>query len=460
MELNTMPTYEDVVKRLDTFHNLERAAMPAGCLNGGSERMQRLMKRLGSPHASIPALHIAGTKGKGSVSHLAAAALTAAGLKTGLYTSPHVNEIRERVQIHGRPINRQRFVEAAVPVLREADAMRDDDNSPSWFEVMTAIALTAFANARVEAMVLETGLGGRLDATNLPDLRLVAVGITTVAKDHEQILGSSLTAIAGEKAAIIRKNMPVVTVSQEAGVLKVISSRARELSAPLFQVGKDILVEIRKPVGRDKPLLGQRLDLQTFRNAYPDIPIAMIGNHQAENAGLALGLVDLFLEYMDREPMDSLILKRAWRGLTLPARMEIVSSMPWHIIDGAHNPASAWAAAETILESFSSTRRTMVFGVASDKDYKAMLRILAPLFNHIVLTPFDSPRATSVDELAKFLKKEFPAVSVSKAVDPSHALTIAEGLTPSDGLIFTAGSMWLAGEIRALTQREKMPQGQ
>ncbi|MCD8350777.1 MAG: hypothetical protein LUC93_09230 [Planctomycetaceae bacterium] len=455
MELHTLPRYEEVLETLDTYQNLERVGVTPAALGGGSERMNKLVKRLGSPHANIPAIHIAGTKGKGSVSHMVAAALTAAGLKTGLYTSPHVDDLRERIQIHGRPINQQRFVEAAVTVLREASAMRDEGNGPSWFEIVTAIALVAFQNARVEAMVLETGMGGRLDATNLLDLRLVAAGITTISKDHEEVLGSSLTAIAAEKAAIIRQNVPVVTMGQEDGVRRVIETRARELSSPVFTVGKDVQVVFRKPSTQDKPGIGQRLDLETWRNVYPDIPVAMLGKHQAENAGLALGLTDLFLEYMDRESLDSLILKRAWRSLALPARLEVMANNPWHIVDGAHNPASAWAAAETVLENFSASERTLIFGVSKDKDYKSMLRILAPLFSHIVLTPFDSPRAAAPEEIDAYIRAEFPTVKTAVAIDAAHAMELADTYTPLDGLILSCGSLYLAGEVRALCRREK-----
>lgn len=458
METQSLPSYEDVLARINSFHNLERAGMASDSLNSGSERIVRLMRRVGSFHVSIPAVHIAGTKGKGSVSHLCAAALNAAGLRTGLYTSPHVSDVRERIQIKGRPITRQRFIEAAEPILYEATLMRNEGDCLSWFEIMTAIAIVAFANARVDAMVLETGLGGRLDSTNMPDMRVAAVGITSISKDHEEILGSTLEEIAAEKAAIIRKNTPVVVMPQKESVMRVISARAREMGARLFLVGKDIDVEIRQPVEKDKPSFGQRLNLETWRNVYPDIPLAMLGEHQAANAGLALGLADLFLEYMDREPLDSLVLKRAWRSLSLPARMEVVSTQPWHIVDGAHNPASAWAATETLLGSFSSSRRTLVFGVAADKNYTSMLRILVPLFSHIIVTPFDSPRATPVETLSKFIKKEFPDVAVMTGIDPSHALTVAESVTPADGLILSTGSMWLAGEVRALMQREKMHQ--
>lgn len=455
METKTLPSYAEVLELLDSFQNMERTGLTQAGFSGGSAGMERLAKRLGSPQATIPAVHIAGTKGKGSVSHMVAAALNAAGLKTGLYCSPHVSDLRERIQIHGRPVGEQLFIESAMTVLKEAQALRDDGQAPSWFEVMTAIALVAFRSARVEAMVLETGLGGRLDATNLPDLRLVAAGITSISRDHEEILGSGLPAIAAEKAAIIRANVPVVVMRQEDSVMRVLKARVREMNAPMFVVGKDILVEFRKEAQPDKPGVGQRFDLETWRNVYPDVPLAMLGRHQAENAALALGLIDLFLEYMDRESLDSIVLKRAWRSLALPARMEVVGAMPWHIVDGAHNPASAWAAAETISESFTATERTLVFGVAKDKDYQTMLRILAPLFGRIVLTPYASDRSVQPEELDAFVKAEFPKIKTAVAIDVTHARELAEGFTSEKGLILTTGSLWLAGEMRSLCQRSK-----
>ncbi len=455
MDISTLPSYREVLELLDSFNNLERAAPVAGSLAGGSERMGKLMKRLDSPHISIPAIHVAGTKGKGSVTHLVAAALNAVGFKTGLYTSPHVENLRERILIHGRPVGEQRFVEAAATAIREADAMRREGTSPSYFEVLTATALVAFQAAKVEVMVLETGLGGRLDATNLPDARVVAVGLTAISKDHEEILGHTLAEIAAEKAEIIRQGVPVVAMPQEKGVTKLIADKARERRARLFLVGKDVTVATRKGATPDRPSLGQRLDLETWRNVYPDIPLAMLGRHQSENAATALALVDLFLEYMDREPLDSLVLKRAWRSLILPARLEVAGQEPWRVVDGAHNPASAWAAAETVAEAFTAGMRTLIFGAAKDKDWRTMLRILAPQFGHMVLTPYDSPRAADPADLAAFMAKEYPGIKIAAAIDPAHALELAEGFTPRDGLILACGSLYLAGEIRALCRRDR-----
>ncbi len=450
----TLPSYREALQLLDKYANMERSGDPADLKQVGSARMGRLMQRLGSPHASIPAVHVAGTKGKGSTTHMVAAALTAAGIRTGLYTSPHVETLRERIVINGRPIGELRLVEALVTVLREADAMTEDGDKPSYFEVLTAAAFVTFKEARVEAMVLETGLGGRLDATNLPDLRCIAVGLTSISKDHESVLGDTLEQIADEKLAIIRAGVPVVTMPQEPGILQRIKRRAADGHSPLFVVGKDIGVGVRKQATPDKPGLGQRLDLETWRNVYPDVPLAMLGAHQASNAGLAVGLVDLFLEYMDREPLDSLALRRAWRGLLLPARMEVMGTEPWHIIDGAHNPASAWAAAEAVQQAFSTGERTLVFGVAKDKNYRTMLRILLPLFKNAVFTAFESDRAVDAAELAEFASGEFPNLKTAVALDSTHAVELARELTSPEGLILTTGSLYLAGEVRGLCRRQ------
>ncbi|MCC8180425.1 MAG: bifunctional folylpolyglutamate synthase/dihydrofolate synthase [Planctomycetes bacterium] len=454
MDTYTLPSYGEVIQLLDTYDNSEINPGASRSYEDGIDRMARLMERLDNPHASIPAIHVAGTKGKGSTSHLAAAALAAAGIRTGLYTSPHVETPRERIVVNGRPIGEQRFVEAAMAVLKEADAMRDDGDAPSWFEIMTAIAFVAFRDSRAEAMVLETGMGGRLDATHLSDIRVIAAGLTSISLDHEAILGDSVEKIAAEKLEIIRTGVPVVCAPQTPDVMRLVREKARERHAPLFVIGKDLTVGFRKRPVKEKPGAGQRLDIETWRNFYPDVPLALLGDHQAANAGVALGLADLFLEYMDREPMDSMVLKRAWRNLTLPARMEVIGSDPWLLVDGAHNPASAWAAAETIAEVFPAGKRTLIFGVSSDKNYQLMLRILLPLFDQIGFAPFESKRSLDPAKLAEWAKKEFPELKSSVALDASHALEMAREFSGREGLVFACGSFYLAGEVRACARKQ------
>ncbi|MDR2391382.1 MAG: hypothetical protein LBE84_06870 [Planctomycetota bacterium] len=454
-DTTTRSDYREAIKLLDAFINMERSVPSTAFFRNGGERMRQLLQRAGQPQLGIPAVHIAGTKGKGSVAGLAGAALAANGFKTGVYTSPHVGNLRERIAVNGSPVSERAFAEAADDVLREASAMRDEGLPPSYFEILTVIALSAFQAAGAEVIFLEAGLGGRLDATNLlPDLRLAAVGLTPISMDHEDILGHSLTEIATEKVEIIHPRIPVVTAPQAPDVARLIARTASRRDARLFAVGEDIKFETTRKRQPDKPELGQRVNFETWRNVYLDITLSMLGEHQVENAALALGLAELLLEYMDREPLDSLVLKRAWRGLAFPARLEVAGRSPWMIVDGAHNPASAWAAAETLPAAFAARDRTMVFGVARDKNWRAMLRILVPLFQNVILSPYDSPRAVDTAELAGFMGREFSGIKTAEALDISHALAMArDSFTPADGLIFVTGSLYLAGEALAVIRR-------
>lgn len=449
MNASTLTTFNEALSLLDSFINFERTPAAAGLDGYGTERMANLLRRLDSPHLVAPVAHIAGTKGKGSTAFLVSAALSGSGLKTGLYTSPHVDSIRERIMINGRPISERQFAESCQAALSAAEDMRADGHEPTYFEVLTATAFHAFHAVGVEAMVLETGLGGRLDATNLPDLRVAVTAITPVSLDHEEILGKSVEEIAREKAGIIRAGVPLVVGQQTHEAMRVIIERAETVGAPVFRTGEDIIASVRKEAIPDRPELGQRLDLETWRSLYPDVVLSLLGEHQVGNAAVALGMVELFLEGTGRDPLDSLALKRSWRGLVLPARLEVFGQQPWVIVDGAHNPASAWSAAETILSSFTTKDRVLVFGAAEDKNVKAMLRILAPLFKTVIMTSYNSPRSASPRKLQEFLKQEFPAVPVLCASSPAEALAEARKAASADGLILFTGSLYLAGEIRA-----------
>ncbi len=448
MNTSTIITYNEAVALLDSFINYERTPPASGASGFGTERMSNLLERLDSPHLAAPAVHIAGTKGKGSSASLVAAALSSTGMKVGLYMSPHVDTLRERIMVNGRPISERQFSESCQAAVKAASDMRADGHEPTWFEVLTATAFHAFNTLGVEAMVLETGMGGRLDATNVSDLRAAAVGITTISLDHENILGTTLAEIAAEKAAIIRAGVPVVVMSQEKEALKVILKRAKDIGAPVFRVGTDITASVRKKPLADRPELGQRVDMETWRSIYPDLVLSMLGEHQIQNAGLALGLAELFMEGTGKGPLDSLALKRAWRGMALPARMEVYSTKPWLVVDGAHNPASAWAAAETVVNSFTSEKRTLIFGAAEDKNVKAMLRILAPLFRTVIVSPFESPRSVNPTKLAEFMADEYPEIETKIAESADEALALAKKSVDAEGLILVAGSLYLAGEIR------------
>ncbi|MDR0361844.1 MAG: bifunctional folylpolyglutamate synthase/dihydrofolate synthase [Planctomycetota bacterium] len=450
MDTTTVTEYQEAIQRLDSFMNFERnpAALSAGGF--GTERMANLMRRIGSPHLTMPAVHIAGTKGKGSTAHLVAAALTASKIMVGLYTSPHVNDLRERIVIGRRPVNERRFALAARTALKAAEDMRADGHEPSYFEVLTAIAFQFFHNAGVEVVVLEAGLGGRLDATNLPDLPVLATGISSISRDHEDILGADLPLIAAEKAGIIRRNVPVATSVTEPGALDVIIKTAAAMESPLFRVGEDVRFsrrENRQPPPR--PERGQRIDFETWRALYPDVSLGLLGDHQAENAALALALVELFMDGSSRGPLDGGALRSGWRNLAIPARMEILGGRPRLVVDGGHNPSAAWAVAEAVAGVFPAERRVLVFGSAADKDSRTMLRILAPLFDRIVFSAYDSPRAKTATELMAELAELGRGDKGTAAESPARALELARGLVPDDGLILAFGSFYLAGEVRS-----------
>ncbi|MDR1611832.1 MAG: bifunctional folylpolyglutamate synthase/dihydrofolate synthase [Planctomycetota bacterium] len=454
MDTTTVTEYQEAVSRLETFMNFERNPAALSSAGFGTERMSNLMRRIGSPHLTMPVVHIAGTKGKGSTAHMVAAALSAAKMRVGLYTSPHVDNLRERILLGRRLIGERQFVLAAKTVLKAAEDMRAAGHEPSYFEALTAIAFQSFHAAGMEALVVETGLGGRLDATNLPGLPVVAVGITAISRDHEDILGSDLASIAAEKAGIIRKNVPVASAVNEPSALGVIMTRTSELDAPLFRIGRDVTWRSRKGGSAiDRPERGQRLDFETWRAIYPDISMPLLGEHQIENAALALALIELFAEGSRRGPLDVRALKNGWRTMNIPARFEVLSNRPWVVVDGGHNPAAAWAAAETMRRNFSTRKRVLVFGAAADKDVRTMLRVLAPLFGTIVAAPYDSPRACPPMEIKAILDAQDYQGGVLIAESPKAALEAARERVPEDGLILAFGSFYLAGEIRALASR-------
>lgn len=454
MPTNAVTDFEEALSILDSYVNFERMPPAPGKDGFGGERMAELLRRLGSPHTAQPAIHIAGTKGKGSTSHMTAAVLRARGLRVGLYTSPHVNNLLERIQVDGRPLEAEGFVAGFHAAHAVAEEMRAAGMRPTWFEMMTAVAFLAFRTAKVDAAVLETGLGGRLDATNLADLPVLACGITTISLDHQEILGKDLLTIAGEKAGIIRPNVPLVIGSQEDTVADFLDMKAMERECgTVLRMGREISYEPSQPAPSDSPMEPQRMDLEVGNLHRKNIPVAMMGDHQLDNAAMAAALSDLALASLRNVPADTLAFRRAWFRLRIPGRMETLSSLPWLIVDAAHNPASVWAATETIRQRFTSTNRTLIFAASADKNIVAMLRILAPLMQRVILTKFDSPRCYDPSDALAMIRKEFPSIAVSVNPYSKDALDQALREThPEDGLILAAGSFYLAGEIRAAAQ--------
>lgn len=447
----TLPSYEEVLTYLAGFTNYERVSdykdQPAAL---GTERIEELLSRLDNPHKAQRALHIAGSKGKGSIAHLTSRLLEARGFKTGRFTSPHLQNVRERIAIDGRPISEAEFCEAFARVQPALESMRHHPTlkPPTYFETLTAMAFVAFQEAEVDVAVMEVGLGGRLDATNV-SMPVAASAIGTISMDHTRILGDTLLKIAGEKAGILRDNTPVILAPQEATVGRFLSETATGKGCPVRRVGEEIQVDLRQELPPNAPEAPQRLDLSTWRAVHHDVPLPLLGDHQRSNAGVALGLVEAFLEGDETGPVDTASLRRAWRTVQIPARMEILHREPWLLLDGAHNAASAWTLAETICSRFPPCRRELVFAVNRDKNYATMTRILAPIVDEIIITHNGNKRCIEPEELRDHLLAT--GVDESKIRierDPVAAIRIAGVAAGDSGLVICTGSLYLAGLVR------------
>jgi dihydrofolate synthase/folylpolyglutamate synthase len=391
------------------------------------DRMFALMEALGNPQATYPVIHVAGTKGKGSTSALCAAALGAAGYKVGLYTSPHLEDYCERIQINGAPISHELMVElveevrphvAKIPML-------------TTFEITTAIGFLAFAKAGVDAAVIEVGLGGRLDATNVVTPRVSV--ITSLSMDHMAVLGDTLAKIAGEKAGIIKEGAPVVSSPQKEEALEVLERVARKKSAPLTLVGREVTFE-----PRTSSLDGQEFifHLSSFIFSIP-----LLGSHQLTNAAAAYAA----LKASGLSVSDEAI-QKGFSQVKWPARFEIVRREPPVIFDSAHNDDSFAKLSETLETYFPGRPVTLIFGASEDKNIPGMFREMKSKIKRIIVTRADHPRALEVEKIQGLTEQ---AGLRHEAVTPVRAaLRRALELSANDGsIVLSAGSMFVTAEV-------------
>src|SRR5262245_27061924 len=425
------------------------------------DRMRRLMSLLGDPQLGLKAIHIAGTKGKGSTAAMVASVLTAAGYKTGLYTSPHLERIEERLVIHGhicppaRSLSLAAEVQPAVEQIDRESAAKAT-TGPTFFEVTTAMAFLHFAQANVDAAVLEVGLGGRLDSTNVCNPEVCI--ITSISFDHVKQLGNTLTAIAAEKAGIIKRGVPVISGVVDHAPRDVIAQRAAELSAPLFQRGRDYEFEFRTPQSalRTCQSLDYREPATTPTYKLHGVELNLLGSHQAANAAAAIAAINRL-----RDRGWSISDEAIHRGLSaahIPARIEQVQSSPAIILDVAHNLASIEALLTVLRERFAARRRIAIFASSKDKDYTGMLKLILPAFDTIFLTQYvENPRAVPAESLLATalqirgtITNGEPRPIVHATVRPHDALRLARAVATADDLICIAGSFFLAAELRPL----------
>jgi dihydrofolate synthase/folylpolyglutamate synthase len=451
----------DYASALDfLFHriNYERTlSVPYGTGEFKLDRMRRLLSLIGDPHLAVKAVHIAGTKGKGSTAAMLAAVFQQAGFRTGLYTSPHIERIEERIAVARQPCSEQEFAALAAAVQPavsqvEAESAAEGISGPTFFEVTTAMAFLHFAQVNVDIAVLEVGLGGRLDSTNVCQPEVCV--ITSISFDHTKQLGNTLAAIAGEKAGIIKPGVPVVSGVLLAEPRDVIAARAAEVSAPLIQRGVDfdfqalddgqIAFHYREPA--DHP--GYELS---------DLQLKMLGRHQAANAAAAIAAINQLRQR--GWSIDDDAIRRGLAAANCPARIELVARQPDVILDVAHNPASIDALLAVLREQHSHTRRILIFASSKDKDYAQMLERLVPAFDVIFLTQYvNNPRAMEPEGLlriAQHLRRErestgHPAPALHLTAKPAEAWRLTKLLAQQGDLICIAGSFFLAAELRPL----------
>ena len=437
-----MRTYREALTFLDQFANYElNRSVPYAPKTFDLARIEQLLSRLGNPHRSLKIVHVAGTKGKGSTCQMIESVLRAAGYRTGLYISPHLHTFCERIQVSGGMIGRGEVVAlvdeiephlAAVPGL-------------TWFEIVTTMGLLYFARQQVDVAVVEVGLGGRLDATNVV-MPLVSV-ITSLSLDHTAWLGNTLAQIASEKAGIVKPGVPVVSAPQKGEALAVIERVCEESRSPLTLVGRDWLYA----PGQIEPG-GQwfaRLRPDWYQSFWPQPEfywIPLLGRHQIVNATTALAVLDLLRA--QRLTISPDAVEQGLRSVHWPARMEVLSREPLVMTDGSHNGESAQRLEAALHEWFPGRKWMLIFGASSDKDFAAMFDALLPMTSRVILTRARTARAADPERLAELVTTRGRQVEVAESV--ADALDLAlHGADDGAGVVIT-GSLFVAAEAEAV----------
>lgn len=436
-----------------TYAEVERALLgrwPETRLEPSLDRIAALCRLLGDPQRAYPVIHLTGTNGKTSTSRMIDALLRALDLRTGRFTSPHLQSMTERITLDGAPLSEELFVEAFADIAAYAQIVDDSSEHPlSYFEMITGMAFAAFADAPVDAAVVEVGMGGSWDATNVADGQVSV--ITPIGVDHERYLGDRPEIIAVEKSGIIKPGSHVVIAEQEDAVLDVLMRRAVDVGAIALREGVDFGVNDRVTA-----LGGQQISLQGVGGAYDDIYLPLHGAHQAHNAAYALAAVEAFT---GSKQLDADLVREAFAQITSPGRLEVVRRSPTVLIDAAHNPHGAQATIDAVQEAFAFSPLIGVVGVMADKDAEEMLRIFEPVMAEIVCTQNSTDRAMPAEELAEMAGDIFgdERVSVVPRLDDAleRAVAMADGGEGGDdaigsGGVLVTGSVITAGEARVL----------
>lgn len=450
-------TYEEAIGFLFERTNFERT--PAtGKQDFKIGRMRRLLELLGNPQDRLPCIHIAGTKGKGSTAIMLAEILSAAGVRTGLYTSPHVEAFEERMQVAGQQPTADQIVELVrqTQVAVQHCESAAEPFSPTFFEVTTALAWLFFEQQRAEIVVLEVGLGGRLDSTNV--CSPIACVLTTISRDHTQLLGSTLTQIAREKAGIVKPRIPVISGVQGCEAQEVIADVCRSQQADLWQLGDEFRYEHTLASNVGTSSFGA-VTVTTPSTQWLAMPLTLAGEHQAHNAAVALATIDKLRQLGWKVSPEAA--RTGMSRVRWPMRIEVVAQRPTVIVDAGHNWESISALGRTIEESFSKPssggrpgRRVLIFAATKDKDVVGMVRQLLPRFDSVILTQYlNNPRAVPIESLHRIVQSvsDSPCHVVAT---PAEAWHLARRITTPNDLICVTGSFFIAAEMRDLIFRD------
>lgn len=429
---------------------------PESIIDPSLTRIVSVMELLGDPQRAYPVIQVAGTNGKTSTARMIESVLRAYGLRTGLFTSPHLVDARERIRLDGQPVTAERLVDTwndIEPYVRLVDKNSTDAGGVplSYFEVITSLAYAAFADAPADVAVIEVGMGGTWDATSVADAS-VAV-ITPIGMDHAEYLGDTIEQIAGEKAGIIAPGCTVVTSLQTDDARPVVVTRASELDVPLKIETEDFGL-----LSREVAVGGQLVSMRGLRGDYDEVFLPFFGEHQASNACLALAAVEAFLGSGD-EPLDVDIVREGFASADSSGRLHAVRLDPTVLVDSAHNPHGARALAAAIHDSFTFDRLIGVVGLLSDKDAHGVLEALEPVLDELIVTTPASPRALPADDLAAVAENYFSGKDVVvedellDAVDRAMGIADADGDVGGSGVLVT-GSVVLVGDVLRLFARE------
>ncbi|MGC4836684.1 bifunctional folylpolyglutamate synthase/dihydrofolate synthase [Micromonospora vinacea] len=418
------------------------------------DRIESLLDLLGSPQRAYPAIHLTGTNGKTSTARMIDSLLRAHGLHTGRYTSPHLETVRERISLDGEPVSEERFTSVyreIKPLAELVDARSDEPLT--YFDMTTALAFATFADAPVDIAVVEVGLGGAEDATNV--IQAGVCVITPIGLDHTEWLGDTLQDIALAKAGIIHPGATVIAAAQEEEAAGPLLDRCAEVGATIAREGAEFGV-----VSRAVAVGGQVLSLQGLGGVYDDVFIPLHGAHQAQNAAVALAAVEAFLGAGARRQLDLEAVREGFASTSSPGRLERVRNAPTILLDGAHNPHGMKATVTALQEEFAFSKLVAVIGVLADKDAEALLELLEPVVDQVVVTRNSSPRAMPTEELAALAAEIFGEERVASAEEMPDAIELAVAMAEEDvpgelsgvGVLVT-GSVVTVADARRLLKR-------